>query len=130
MYGIIFKARDEKTNKSYIGYSTVNKPPFKAARELLAKSPSENIQKVRKERGFDIEIIGRYEGVDLAMLRSFLSKKRSEFIRKYNTLEPNGFNVLSKGEISDRYRKMISGHNSHLHGLTGKHHPRSKEYGK
>lgn len=116
MQGVIFKAT--QNGKSYIGYSMVNKPPIQAANEVIYKSKY-------LQGKFDIKILNRYQGIDKKKLRAFLSLKRSEFVKKYGTLEPNGFNVVSKGVISDRYKKEISGKNSPWFGITGERHPKT-----
>lgn len=106
----IYKITNDINDKVYIGQSAHPKKRFNRHKSDAIKKRSEGksaIHDAMREIGvehFSIEIIGWYEDYD---------EMEQHYIKQYNSIYPNGYNILKggEGELPHRY---------------GEDHPRSK----
>lgn len=95
-YGVIYKITNTINSKVYIGQTTQN--PKKRWREHITRSKNDNkystaITKAINKYGVENFI---FEVVELIQYKKDLNIKEEEYIKKFNSLCPNGYNILSK----------------------------------
>jgi len=109
MYGIIYKIENIVNGKVYIGQTT--KTAEKRFKEHLIyskkrKYPIHNAIKKHGVENFKTEVI------DYGMSREDLDEKEKMYIRFYNSIVPNGYNIqlggTTAGKFSEETKKKIS----------------------
>lgn len=113
--GIIYKITNTKTGKVYIGQTTHtlrDRWRLHCARNSTCSLLKQAIQKYGKE-AFVLEQI------DIAESREELNQKEKEWIKKENSMTPNGYNSDPGGyyiEYSEESKKKMSEHHANVKG--------------
>lgn len=129
---IIYKITNTINNKSYIGLTTKSFRQRYNYRDDWWNAPSVSrvlsysVKKYGSEY-FKVEIIDN--GIDLWDLRNL----EQYYIKKYNTLSPNGYNLTTGGEfclMSEETKLLLSTNNKGKSGVKGnaKGHKKTKEH--
>lgn len=110
--GYIYKIKNDVNDKVYIGQTAIDiesrwkqhlsKTAYREDNSIVHKA----IEKYGKEH-FSIEIVDIIYSKDFEILRDKLNKYEISCIEKYNSLSPNGYNILQGGgDIPIRRTKL------------------------
>ena len=110
--GVIYKFQNKLNNKIYIGQTRCEKSRYN--KHVYCKDPKYEIDRAIKCYGienFTYEIIESYTSINLDDVNNWMDEKEEFYIKEFNSLSPNGYNLLSSKkhpEFSETTRKKIS----------------------
>lgn len=110
--GNIYKFTNKLNNKTYIGQSRCIERRY--IQHVFCKNPVYELDRAIKLYGidnFDYSIIETFSSENLDEVNEWMDKTEEFYIKKYNSLSPNGYNLLSNRnhpEFSEITRKRIS----------------------
>lgn len=113
MYMFIYKITNKITNKIYIGQTTRNPYIRWNKHQRISLNPN------NKDFSFIHSSIRKYgvdnftfDVIDTAENKEELNEKEIYYIKKFNSMAPNGYNLTSGGQsprvLSERTRKLLS----------------------
>jgi group I intron endonuclease len=123
----VYKITNKLDNKSYIGKTNNLKRRFNQhIKHKPAKGHNSYISNVIKKYGKDNFV---FEVLEESLDAEYISTKEYEYIQKYNTVSPNGYNLRNKIDnrisVHDISREKISKHHQ---GKCNKLGPCSSKY--
>ena len=110
--GVIYKFENKINGKIYIGQSKRERRRYFS--HIQCNNPIYEIDRAIKLYGinnFDYSILESLNTYDLEEVNSWMDEKEVYYIQYYNSLSPNGYNLLSGGNhhiFSDETRNKIS----------------------
>jgi group I intron endonuclease len=110
VYGVIYKISNSINNKIYIGQTKSNPPSCRWNRHKYSVNKGCNVPIHNAMRLYGIEKF-TFEVLHFCETLEEINSKEIEFISSYNTICPNGYNIMKGGdnfERTEEHKRKIS----------------------